>query len=181
MRLGGIRVVLYRLAAGRMGSVINRIMFALVVVSGIVIVLAMVLWAQSMNGATEYKVQLPGAELAVGWEGGSLRIGALDRADASRGRYWWSRRSSLPWTDVGPGFDFRSNIWCWAVSIPFPVILVGLAIPPLWWFLVYRERAEFNRRVQLGLCLNCGYDAKQSTGNRCSECGHNPRQIVAPS
>jgi hypothetical protein len=160
---------------------LNRFMLALVVFSGILMVLMMTLWAQSMHGASDYYVELPGAKLAVGWEDGSLRVGVLDRDDLRTPRFWWNRRSGLAWNDVGPGFDFRTNIWCWAVSIPFPAILFGLAIPPLWWFLVYRDRAEFNHRVQMGYCLNCGYDARESTGNRCSECGENPRQLAAPS
>jgi hypothetical protein len=147
---------------------------------GLAAALAMVLWAVSLRTAADVRLPCPGATLAIGWAEGSLKIGALDYDDGPRWT-WWGRRGAMSLDQVGPGLDFHSNLWGWAVSIPFPLLLVGLAVPPLWWFLVYRDRAEFSRRIEMGLCLNCGYDARQSTGGRCSECGQNPRQAIAPS
>jgi hypothetical protein len=156
-------------------------MLVLVAFCGLAFVLTMALWATSITVGSYHKIPCPGASLAIGWEAGSLRVGALDREDVVLPRPWWSRSSGPTLEALGPGLDVRSNIWGWAISIPFPLLLLAFSIPPLWWLVVYRARAEHTRRVEQGLCLNCGYDARQSTGNRCSECGQNPRQLTTPA
>ena len=56
-----------------------------------------------------------------------------------------------------------------AVVIPYWIIVIPTALPPLWWLLRGRRSSKHYRRKH-GLCLQCGYDIRGST-NACPECG----------
>lgn len=57
------------------------------------------------------------------------------------------------------------------VGVPWWMILsLPGIVPLLWLFLFIRRRRRLVIRARNGLCLNCGYDLRASTG-RCPECG----------
>lgn len=57
------------------------------------------------------------------------------------------------------------------LSIRWPTALILPAILPLIWLMQFvRHRRQVGARARHGLCRNCGYDLRASTG-RCPECG----------
>jgi len=55
--------------------------------------------------------------------------------------------------------------------VPFWFIAATTALPPaLWILLSWRARFRDKQRMDLGLCLTCGYDLRASS-ERCPECG----------
>jgi hypothetical protein len=62
-----------------------------------------------------------------------------------------------------------------AVAI-FAVTFAIIFLIPMIWLLTPGTRAAFNRQLEAGHCVNCGYDLR-ATPNRCPECG----KIVVPS
>jgi hypothetical protein len=91
-------------------------------------------------------------------------------------RFWWRRTSRLDMADAGPGLDFKMDAYSWVISIPFVALVIAFCIPPAWFLLVFRDRREYERRITLGLCMNCGYDPRGTPAGRpCPECGAPPR------
>jgi hypothetical protein len=140
--------------------------------------ISVILWAVSQKTGVRWQAPCPGATLELGWSDESLRIGVFDHNDyrPNWGRIWGRRRGSID--NLNGGLDFFGDVNGWAIAVPFPLLIVIWAIPPLWWWLVHKDRAEHLRRVEHGLCLNCGYDARQNMSDICPECGNNPRHLV---
>lgn len=79
----------------------------------------------------------------------------------------WSYRLT---NEVWGRFDFTiDRHGAFSVWIPYWAICVGSCVLPATWLLTFRARRRSSRRKQ-GLCANCGYDLRASTG-RCPECG----------
>jgi hypothetical protein len=56
------------------------------------------------------------------------------------------------------------------IIVPVAMIFMAAFAVPLAWLLAPGTRAAFQRRVERGLCVNCGYDLRASQ-ERCPECG----------
>ena len=84
--------------------------------------------------------------------------------------------TAKPFLGVRSLHDPQGGLGDWLI-VPawWPVALT--AIGPLAWVLILRRQALRRRRRREGLCINCGYDLRASTG-ACPECGaHIPPMI----
>jgi hypothetical protein len=148
--------------------------------SGAVSVLALVLWATTSSQFWSISIPMPAGRLAGGFCNQCLVVAVLDDPPPLKHVFWRMNRRSMGLEDIHDGWDFKSDLWSWGISIPFSALAIAFAIAPLWWLVVYRDRHEMQRRVQMGLCVNCGYDPRGTPGIRCSECGANPRTGILP-
>jgi len=153
-----------------------RFLFFSVIASAGCAVLMAFLWIISLGTYAERMIQLPLAELRVGYNDGNLLLGAFQEETQPK-RKWWARRP-LQLSDLDHGFDAVCSTSSWAISIPFLFLVFVFAIPPAWWLVIYRDRHEMNRRITEGLCLNCGYDTRHTSDRPCPECGTPPRSIA---
>ena len=76
---------------------------------------------------------------------------------------------------LGFGYDTRPTNGIGAASIhalivPWPVVILAVGLPALWYHRSVRRRALRLRRSQ---CVRCGYDLRGTPG-RCPECGAEP-------
>ena len=154
----------------------SRFLTFLVIASTVMAILCLALWGKSQANTFESYIPFPGANLGLGYDGGDFRIGAFDTSSPWR-RLWWARTRRMDLSDVGPHLDLKMDGRSWAVSIPFPLLIIFFAIPPAWFVMVFRDRSETERRVRLGLCMTCGYDPRGTPDRPCPECGAPPRAI----
>jgi len=153
----------------------SRMLIALVVLSGAMVVLCLAFWARSNSKSFENRIPSPSGQLGIGYDNGDFRIGAFQEPQTTY-ISWRSRRSTLDLTDVGPGMDLKMDAYSWVMSIPFGLLIFAFCIPPAWFLLVFQDRREYQRRLTLGLCMNCGYDPRGTPAGRpCPECGSPPR------
>jgi hypothetical protein len=87
---------------------------------------------------------------------------------------------------IGPIQYFRSDrryftsgqmrAWVWGfmiVTVPYWLLAVATAIPPAFFSMRYLRHRKRRRRINAGLCPNCGYDLRATPG-ACPECGRTP-------
>jgi hypothetical protein len=58
----------------------------------------------------------------------------------------------------------------WSFAVPCWIVLPATMVLPAFWSIAFYRRRRERRRVELGLCLGCGYDLR-ATPDRCPECG----------
>jgi hypothetical protein len=92
-------------------------------------------------------------------------------------RSGFRRRSPMGWHWESAGFSFAAKnrdsfdvpgVWHRVVGVPFWLIIALAIVSPA--RSVHRLRVR-RRRAARGLCVNCGYNVRHSTGERCPECG----------
>jgi hypothetical protein len=74
-----------------------------------------------------------------------------------------------------PGGYVSREVTLW---IPYWMLAILLALPPLWLGTIHRRRQIRAARRHRGQCQRCGYDLR-ATPDRCPECGTRPRISLA--
>jgi hypothetical protein len=132
----------------------------------------MILWTLSFHGNNAFELHGPGdVSLAFSSKDGRFMLGVFE-ADNNTRRWWWRpRHASIADLLMGDSdIDFIGDLWGWGFALPYWLLAGFTVIPMAWWFFVFRERLERQRRVSHGLCMECGYDLRHAQG-RCPECG----------
>jgi hypothetical protein len=150
------------------------------VVSGVMCVVTVVLWARSFVTDEMWGYKTPGpkkfAAYMISYSRG-LSIGATWTKDASieiavpPGLSWQRlSESTAGWSYQFHHDDTPSGV-SWHLALPHCVFVAGFGLlPSARVVLALRRR----RQQRAGLCRVCGYDLR-ATPERCPECGAEPR------
>ena len=151
----------------------HRLLNLLTVLSMVLSLTALALWARSYGRTDAAWVARGGDVFAINSETGRLLLvwGRRPQPNHADERAWRvSRTNVLLWQQVKRLFVFRTSAapagW-WTLQMPhWPVAALGAVLPVMW----VRWRRAARRRAAVGLCRRCGYDLRAST-DRCPECG----------
>lgn len=142
------------------------------------------LWIRSYLVADRFRVtvdtRLVGCAMEIFSNLGSLSLsleGRFDQIDHRTSLFRFFHGVGLPHDPAGAGTKWTAAGWLSFACVPNAN---GIVIRVPHWFILllsvlmftrgfYRSRVLRHRKRQ-GLCLNCGYDLRGSTG-RCPECG----------
>lgn len=135
------------------------------------IVIVLLLFSRSQTVSDSFDVRgIGSSQLTFQSTEGRLMIGVFE--SPSRRGWWRPRRASFADLNMSREdyFGLSVDFWGWGICVPHLGVMAALLIPIAWWFMIFRHRDEHIRRIERGLCMNCGYDLSHSK-YRCPECG----------
>jgi hypothetical protein len=143
---------------------INLFADACAAVSVLLLLTLLVLWTRSQNAQSdEFSIAGPAGRFHFVSDRGRIIVGVTQR-NPRRSRY------DVLTLILNPDRQFVGDLNGWAFAAPHWLVGGSLLIVPLWWWIVASHRSEVIRRREGGLCRECGYDLRATSGC-CPECG----------